>query len=107
MVRDPRDMAASWVAGPVMRGGVVRAAQRWRHDQEGYFKMLAQLPDSLLVSFLRYEELLAAPEAELYRICNELSIPFEEQLLDFSSFSISARADAKRSSMWRNLTVEF
>ena len=33
MVRDPRDMAASWETGPIMRGGVVRAARRWRPDQ--------------------------------------------------------------------------
>ena len=54
-------------------GGVVRAARRWRYDQEGYLRTLAQLPDKTGFSFLRYEDLLAAPEAELRRVCTELS----------------------------------
>ena len=103
MVRDPRDMAVSWVNGPVMRGGVVRAARRWRYDQEGYLRTLAQLPDKTSFSFLRYEDLLAAPEAELRRVCTELILPFEERLLDFSRVSSSAQKDATRSSMWKNL----
>ena len=103
MVRDPRDMALSWKTGPVMRGGVVRAARRWRHDQEGYLRSIAQLPDNIRVSFLRYEDLLNTPSQELCRVCSEMKLPFEENMLDFSSVSSSAHANAFRSSMWRNL----
>ena len=42
-VRDPRDMAVSWINGPVMRGGVLRAVNRWKEDQEGYLKIFSQI----------------------------------------------------------------
>lgn len=103
MVRDPRDMAVSWKTGPVMRGGVVRASRRWRYDQEGYLRNLAQLPDTIRVGFLRYEDLLHSPSLELRRVCSKMNLPFEESMLNFSIVSSSAQANATRSSMWRNL----
>lgn len=35
MTRDPRDMAVSWTNGAAMRGGVLRATDRWCYDQQG------------------------------------------------------------------------
>ena len=103
MVRDPRDMAASWNNAPVMRGGVLRATERWLHDQAGYVDTLAQLGGSALTAFLRYEDLLKDPEGEVKRICIQLKLPFENAMVDFSEASRSARADAKRFVMWANV----
>lgn len=103
MVRDPRDMAVSWTNGRVMRGGVLRAAERWRQDQMGYLETLAQLGSDTPVAFLRYEDVLADPENQLRRVCKALGLPFSEEMLRFSERSSSARSDAQRSSMWSNL----
>jgi len=103
MVRDPRDMALSWTTGAAMRGGVLRAAERWRSDQIGYLDMLFQLGPETPVAFLRYEDLLAAPEVTLRRVCADIDLPYSDRMLRFSELSASAQLDARRSSMWANL----
>ena len=103
MVRDPRDVAVSWINGPVMRGGVLRATDRWCHDQQGSLETLAQLGPETPVATLRYEDVLSDPEGQLRRVCRELDLPFSDDMLRFSEHSSSARTDAGRSSMWSNL----
>lgn len=103
MVRDPRDVAVSWMNGPVMRGGVLRATERWCFDQQGYIETVAQLGTETPIGFLRYEDVLTDPEAQLRRVCRDLDMPFSDDMLRFSERSSSARADATRSSMWSNL----
>ncbi|MEI4234673.1 sulfotransferase family protein [Roseovarius sp. D22-M7] len=103
MTRDPRDMALSWRNGPVMRGGVLRATDRWCHDQQGSLETLAQLGPETPVATLRYEDVLSDPEGQLRRVCRHLDLPFCDDMLRFSEHSSSARTDAKRSSMWSNL----
>jgi hypothetical protein len=103
MTRDPRDMAVSWINGPVMRGGVLRATDRWCHDQQGSLETLAQLGPETPVATLRYEDVLSDPEGQLRRVCRDLDLPFSDDMLRFSEHSSSARTDAGRSSMWSNL----
>lgn len=103
MTRDPRDMAVSWINGPVMRGGVLRAADRWHLDQQGFIETVAQLGSETRVATLRYEDVLSDPEGQMRRVCHDLDLPFSEEMLRFSERSFSARADARRSSMWSNL----
>jgi hypothetical protein len=103
MTRDPRDMSVSWLNGPVMRGGVLRATERWNRDQAGYLQAISQLAAGTLIGVLRYEDLLADPEQELCRVCAELGLEFDPAMLRFSEKSVSARTDAKRSAMWSNL----
>lgn len=103
MVRDPRDMAVSWTKGPVMRGGVVRAAERWIKDQTGSLDALAGRPAGMKAAALRYEDLLADPESELRRVCGDLDLEFSSDMLGFSERSRSAAVDAGRSAMWSNL----
>ena len=103
MVRDPRDVAVSWINGPVMRGGVLRATDRWYHDQLGSLETLAQLGPETPVATLRYEDVLNDPERELRRVCHDLDLSFSEDMLRFSERSFSARTDAGRSAMWSNL----
>lgn len=102
-VRDPRDVAVSWTNGPVMRGGTIRATNRWLYDQKGYLETFSNLDPNFSKSFLRYEDLLSNPEDELKRVCKDLNIPFSDKMLSFSKNSIHAQTDAKRSSMWSNL----
>lgn len=104
MVRDPRDMAASWVKGPVMRGGVVRATERWVQDQARSLDVLATRPAGMPAAYLRYEDLLANPEDALIRVCADLELDFSPDMLRFSEVSRSAQDDADRSAMWSNLS---
>lgn len=103
MTRDPRDVAVSWINGPVMRGGVLRATDRWLYDQQGFLQTIAQLDPETRVTTLRYEDVLKNPTEQLRRVCSELDLPFNETMMHFSERSSSARADARRSSMWSNL----
>ncbi|TCK99775.1 sulfotransferase family protein [Shimia isoporae] len=103
MVRDPRDMAVSWINGPVMRGGAIRAAERWLKDQSGTFRTFATTGADIKKATLRYEDLLADPEIHLKRVCTELKLDFSEEMLRFSEKSTSAKKDSGRSSMWSNL----
>jgi len=104
MVRDPRDMALSWLKAPELRGGLMRSVQRWVDDQSGFLRTLTHLPDSTLISFLRFEDLLKNPVMQLQRVCAELHVPFSDMLVDFNNNNASARRDAARSRMWKNLT---
>ena len=104
MVRDPRDMAVSWINGPVMRGGTIRASARWVYDQRGGLAALSNRPADMLAATLRYEDLLLDPQTELARVCRALEIDFSDEMLQFSDRSASAQTDAQRSSMWANLS---
>jgi len=103
MVRDPRDMALSWMRGTVMRGGVLRATERWVDDQNGYLAAIPHLSPGTPFSFLRYEDLLVAPGRALRRVCSELGLDYSPAMIQFYDRSRSAKADAQRSSMWSNL----
>ena len=103
MTRDPRDMAVSWKNGPVMRGGVLRATERWLYDQQGFIETISQLGAETKIATLRYEDVLNDPEGHLRRVCRELDLSFSEDMLTFSERSSGARIDAERSLMWSNL----
>ncbi|TCM82640.1 sulfotransferase family protein [Rhodovulum steppense] len=94
-VRDPRDFLASAKArGKGMMGnkfGSLREALRvWREDQENGLWALSLL-GSERVTLLRYEDLLAAPEPSLRRVCRFLGLPFEPGMLEFHNSEAAAR----------------
>lgn len=104
MVRDPRDMALSWEASPLLRGGVVRATNRWLDDQEGFLKALRWLSPERRVACLTYEALVSDPEGSLRKVCERLEVPYSASMLQFHAHSRSARADADRAAVWANLS---
>jgi hypothetical protein len=99
MVRDPRDMALSWTKAQMIRGGVLRAAARWQADQEGALALSARLQPV----FLRYEDLIGAPEASLRRVCAELEIDFSARMLEPARYAAHAVVDAGRTGGFANL----
>lgn len=103
MVRDPRDMVVSWINGPVMRGGTIRATERWISDQKGSLSSFMGCASSIAKSFLRYEDLLSDAEKQLERVTRELNVPFDNTMLQYSIKSSSAKQDSVRSTMWSNL----
>lgn len=101
MVRDPRDMAASWVKAPTLRGGVVRAARRWKSDVEG---SLSAADAGRNIVRLTYEALVSQPRETLQRVCDELGLSFSEEMLEHVRSSDGAKQDAGRTALWQNLS---
>jgi hypothetical protein len=99
MVRDPRDMALSWHMAPALRGGIMRAARQWREDQEGFATVTAANASASL----RYEDLIADPEAVLRGLCAAIDLPFHEHMLNPARHSPRAVQDAGRATMLANL----
>ena len=81
IVRDPRAVVDSWSRVPWSNGSVRADAEVWRK----YMAAARERPPrdrDRLVS-LRYERLVAEPEAELKRICDFLDIAYDERMLRY------------------------
>jgi len=102
MVRDPRDMAASWKKASVLRGGAVRAARQWAADQTGYLQLLDRLSNAYPCAFCTYESLVSEPGATVDAICRSLDLTFDEGMLLFNERSVTGAQDAARAEVWSN-----
>jgi len=84
-VRDPRDIALSyddrWGAGRRDTSYLMRSCAQIRY----YFDHLSHMPPfpAEQVCRVRYEELVAGPEAEIKKVCGFLNVPFDPAMLDF------------------------
>lgn len=101
MVRDPRDMAASWITAPTLRGAVVRSARRWLSDVDG--AMNAQDAGRRIVH-LTYEALVSKPGETLRRACDELGIAFAPGMLEHAKHNDGIKEDAARTALWQNVS---
>ncbi|MBN2907014.1 MAG: sulfotransferase [Rhodobacteraceae bacterium] len=94
-VRDPRDFLASAKARSNGRfgnkfGSLREALRVWRDDQEGGLAALSLLgPEK--VTLLRYEDLLADPQAQLRRVCAFLGLDFDPAMLSFHETEAASR----------------
>jgi hypothetical protein len=77
VVRDGRDMVAAR-PGEIEPGKVLSAAQRWERRLAGAREDAAEAGHYLE---LRYEDLLADPEAPLRRVCELCELGFDEAML--------------------------
>lgn len=102
LVRDPRDVAASWLRSVSHAGGVLQAARAWVRDQRALLRILAVLHDKQRVHLVHYEGLIESPEEELRTLCKFLSEPFEPAMLEFHK-SEEAATGAHRVADWANL----
>jgi len=94
LVRDPRDMALSWLKAAALRGGPVRAAAVWTVDQRGFLTLSSQIAATRHVARLTYEELTGDADRVLERVCAGLRIGYEPDMLAFHR-SESAITNAK------------
>ncbi len=81
MVRDPRAVASSLVRSQVHRSTLLHASERWLTDVSAGLELERHHPDEVLR--LRYEALVADPEAELKRVCEFLDLEFVDSMLRF------------------------
>ena len=103
LVRDPRDVAASSRRSVFSPFHPVLTAELWREQQRIGLDLERSLPDGSLMR-LRYEDLLADPEAEVRRLCAFLDEAFDEGLLAFHR-TAAARRLGSLSESWRNATA--
>jgi hypothetical protein len=100
LVRDPRDVAASGrrsVFGPCHPR---LTARLWRRQQERALAALGRLGERV-IHLLRYEDLVARPEAEVRRLCGFLGEDVEPAMLEHHRSS-AAQQIAALSESWRN-----
>ena len=100
MVRDPRDVAASYLKTDGIAGGVARAVDVWHKDQVENLAFLDRCPNAQIHS-LRYEDLIADPTNTLSEITTFLDLDFDEAMLDFHQNARTKR-NAQRIAAWTN-----
>lgn len=94
LVRDPRDVAASYRSASWGPRTLVSAAQMWRTRVGAAREAAAVLgPERYLE--IHYEALVARPEQELRRVCDFIELPFDDAMLQHER-SAAARATAGR-----------
>jgi hypothetical protein len=103
MVRDPRDVAASWLTTDTIAGGVEKAVKTWMQDQAAFISLYYQMRDSGRMLLLHYEDLIEMPERMLEAVCGFLDIPYAESMLEFFRQPATV-ANAERIEAWANLT---
>ena len=103
LVRDPRDVAASSRRSVFSTFHPWYTARLWRGHQETGLRWAERLAeegkDNLRI--LRYEDLVAAPEAELRALCDWLGEAFAPEMLRFFEGK-EARQSAALAESWAN-----
>ena len=98
--RDPRDVARSSVrmgwAGNAWAGSEI-----WLRAQRSLQKLRTRIQPEQLIE-LRFEELVAEPEAELSRICKHLDESFDPSMLAIDEDTTYARPSASLAKSWRD-----
>jgi hypothetical protein len=79
VVRDPRAVAASTVRVPFGPGSATGAAYLWRHHDEAALAFFTSDPRARTI---RYEDLVADPEAVLRDVCALLGEAFAPEMLE-------------------------
>ena len=99
LVRDGRDVARSIIAMG-WAGTFWTAAERWVEAERLWDRLKPTLaPDQVLE--VRYEELVAAPEPQLTRICEFLGVAYRPEMLEFPKHSSYSAPDPQLSYQWK------
>jgi len=101
-IRDPRDMALSWLRTESMPGGLEHAVALWIDDQQRGLDALRRQLNPAQVLRVRYEDVLADPKNELERLCRFVGVSFSAEMLNFHQ-NDRTRANASILGAWANL----
>ncbi|MGN9786945.1 sulfotransferase [Nonomuraea sp. ZG12] len=101
LVRDPRDVAASFSRAPIGPKDPKAIALRWLEDQEAALKGRKTVEDDNWLT-LRYEDLVADPEGAMAPVCERTGLKWTSAALEFYRQD-QARSAASLSSLWNNL----
>jgi hypothetical protein len=101
LYRDGRDVALSFRKAPIGPKHPYICATEWTHIQQRMLEWERRnQPRTLRV---KYEDLIARPEAVCQDICDFLGVPFDPVMLDSHNSGEAART-AGKSMLWANLT---
>lgn len=101
-VRDPRDVALSWVNAAAMPGGIQRAVDTWIRDQTAALSLYSQLKDSKRCRLIHYEALLADVRGTLEPILEWMGLGFDESILRHHENPRTKR-NAQRIAGWKHI----
>lgn len=99
--RDPRDVIASRLSVPWTHSSHLYLAREWARIMERQMGHAERLgPDTHLT--LRYESLVAEPEAQVRRLCEFLGESYEVEMLQFHERAQAGFSDRERA--WKERT---
>ena len=102
LVRDPRDVASSWVRTDSIPGGIEKAVDTWVEDQTGTLAVCDVLRREERVFMLRYEDLISQSVEQLNALAHFFELPFTDSIFDFYKHPRTS-ANAKRIQAWKNI----
>ena len=98
LLRDPRDVARSWV-GMGWQGNAYRAIEGWIETEGAWDE--TRLPAGTPVTDLHYEALIADPQGTLDRLCAFMGEIYDPAMLDYPDRSTYSEPDPRLSYQWR------
>ncbi len=102
LVRDARDVAASFRKSPTHLGSVSMSATVWSAEQRRSLAAHNELRQRGCIVGLRYEDLLERPLEAVQGLCRFLDEPFAPEMLAFHERDIN-RTAAQTVTAWRHL----
>ncbi|MBF8184180.1 sulfotransferase [Nonomuraea sp. K274] len=101
LVRDPRDVAASFSRAPIGPKEPKAIALRWLEDQKAAMTARGMVGEDHWLT-VRYEDLVTDPEAALAPLCDRAGLRWSATALEFYRQE-EARSAASISELWNNL----
>lgn len=99
IVRDPRDVAQSWVKLN-WAGSVWVAAAQWLRVEQEWDRFMPMLSRGQYLE-VRYEDLVRRPPAVLASMCGFIGVDFDPAMLSYDETSTYAAPDASMLGRWR------
>lgn len=104
IIRDGRDVAASFKRVGHLRDDVRLAALEWVTSVERIRRFGSRRPSSY--AEVRYEELVTDPEGELRKLCEFLDEEYSAQMLQFAEKNRAEQLEPKRHMPWKEMTLQ-
>jgi hypothetical protein len=98
IVRDGRDVCASWIKLGWLGNGY-EAGLRWRAALDEWDRVRPLIPADQSTE-VRFEALVRAPEAELSRLCTFLGVPYDANMLRYHEDTTYEPIDPNQAGKW-------
>jgi len=99
IVRDGRDVCASWIKLGWL-GNAYVGGQHWRALLAEWAEVAPQI-DAARRTEIRFEDLIQAPERELARLCTFIGVPYSDAMLRYHEDTTYERIDPSQGGKWR------
>ena len=103
LVRDVRDVALSWKKSSNHPGAIKKAVEVWKNDQINFLKHYKNFSELGRGIYIKYENLIINPESELKKICEQLYINYNDEMLNYYKDKLTIK-NAKKIENWNNLS---